>query len=51
MITYSKEPLKMQFPRIRSTPNKLNYLHILDSHVGPDFPDGVDLGLFANDFI
>ncbi len=38
----------MRFPRTISSPNKLNNLHVLDSHVGPDFPDGVDLGRFAN---
>jgi hypothetical protein len=38
----------MQFPRTIPPPNNLNNLHVLDSHVGPDFPDGVDLGRFAN---
>ncbi len=38
----------MRFPRTISSPSKFNYLDVLDSHVGPDFPDGVDLGSFAN---
>jgi len=38
----------MRFPRTISSPNKLNNLHVLDSHVGPDFADGIDLGSFAN---
>ena len=38
----------MQFPRDGPPSNELNDLHVLDSHVGPDFADGVDLGSFAN---
>jgi hypothetical protein len=38
----------MQFPRNGPPSNELNDLHVLDSHVGPDFADGVDLGSFAN---
>jgi len=41
----------MQFPRDGPPSNELNDLHVLDSHVGPDFADGVDLGLFANYFL